>query len=117
MSLDNISTLIGIFISIGGVIASFLTMAREQHKHNEHQKAVEKRIEYKLRIYEILLSDTLSFEKITARFNANSPLNPVDQIELRKCLYEMLVEDNIVSFNDGKYTSNTMDLYADGDDE
>ena len=107
MSLDNLSTAIGIFISIGGVIGSFLAMAREQRKQNEHQKAVEKRIEYKLRIYEILLDDTLSFEGIAARFNANTPLNPVDQIELRKCLYEMLVEDNIISFDDGTYTANT----------
>jgi hypothetical protein len=117
MSLDNVSTLVGIFISIGGVIGSFLAMANEQRKNNEHQKAVEKRIEYKLRIYEMLLADTLSFEKIAAKFNASSPLDLVDQIELRKCLYEMLVEDNIVSFNNGKYTSNTMDLYVDGDDE
>ena len=108
MLLDNISTIIGIIISVSGVIGSFLAMANEQRKHNEHQKAIEKRIEYKLRIYEILIPDTLSFEEIAAAFNAHAPLEQVDRIELRKCIYEMLVEDNIVSYDDGSYTSNTL---------
>jgi hypothetical protein len=109
MSLDDISTTIGIFLSIGGVIGSFIAMKNEQKKHNNLQEAIEKRIEYKLRIYEILIDDILSFDEIVSRFNAATPTKLVDQIELRKCLYEMLVEDNIVSFDDGTYTSNTAD--------
>ena len=107
MSLDNLSSLAAIFATIGGVIVSFLTMAFEIHKKNKLSLAAEKRIEYKLRIYEILIDDTLSFDSIVSKFNASSPFKPVDQIELRKCIYEMIVEDNIVSFDDGTYTANT----------
>lgn len=109
MSLDNFSTLIGILISVGGVIASLISLVCEQRKQNNYQRMLERRIEYKLRIYEILLDDVLSFDEIASKFNANTPLDPVDQIELRKCIYEMLVEDNIVSYDDGSYTSNTLD--------
>ena len=63
-----------------------------------------------------MLDDILSFDKIVSKFNANSPLKPVDQIELRKCLYEMLIEDNIVSFDNGTYTSNTADSDEDDDE-
>ena len=104
---EDLSTLTGVIASIGGLIASFISMKNEQRKHNLLQESIEQRIEYKLRIYEILTDSILSFDEIVSKFNATSPTKLVDQIELRKCLYEMLVEDNIVSFDDGTYTANT----------
>lgn len=107
ISLDNFSTISTILATIGGGIISLFAYAIEIHKQNKIRLSSEKRIEYKLRIYEILIDDILSFDEIVSKFNASSPFKLVDQIELRKCIYEMIVEDNIISFDDGTYTANT----------
>lgn len=116
MNTEDFSTFTGITISICGVIGSFFTMAAEKRKQNELQEKSEKRIEYKLRIYELLIDDILSFDDIVSKFNASSPFKPVDQIELRKCLYEMLTEETVIVFDDRTYTSNTSTIQEDNDE-
>lgn len=109
MEAKDIFTLIGLSVSIIGLFVTFLKLAQEQRKANQIKLSAEKRTEYKLRIYQILIDDCLDFDELTSKFRQQTPVGEIDQIELRKCIYEMLVEGTLVTFQDGSYTADTMD--------
>ncbi|MCX7219851.1 MAG: hypothetical protein NTY70_13230, partial [Burkholderiales bacterium] len=73
--------------------------------------------EYKLRIYQLLIDDVLTFDELVSKFREHTPLAEIDQAELRKCIYEMLVERTLVAFEDKTYTADTMDISDDNDDD
>jgi len=125
-------TLVGLVVSIGGLVIALVKLAQEQRKANElkqqeldakqkeidAQVKVQKRTEYKLRIYQSLIDDRLAFDALVAKFRDHSPLSEIDQVELRKCIYEMLVEGTLVTYQDKTYASYTMDEEdEDGEDE
>ena len=121
METKDILTLGGLAINAIGLIVALVKFSQEQKKANElkqkeldaaAEKALlaakaEKRTEYKLRIFQSLIDDCLSFEEIVAKFGEHAPTSNVDQIELRKCIYEMIVEETLVVFEDKTYTANT----------
>lgn len=130
MDTKDIFTLVGLAVNAIGLIVALVKFSQEQKKANElKQKELdaeaekafiaakaEKRTEYKLRIFQSLVDDCLSFEEIVAKFGEHAPTSNVDQIELRKCIYEMLVEGTLVVFEDKTYTANTQ-VEDDEDDE
>jgi len=121
METKDILTLVGLGLNAVGLIVALVKFSQEQRKANElkqkeldaeAERAVlaanaEQRTEYKLRIFQALIDDCLSFEEIVAKFGEHAPTSNVDQIELRKCIYEMLVDGTLVVFEDKTYTANT----------
>jgi hypothetical protein len=130
METKEILTLVGLAVNAIGLIIALVKFSQEQKKANqlkqkeldaEAEKALiaqkaERRTEYKLRIFQSLIDDCLSFEEIVAKFGEHAPMSSVDQVELRKCIYEMLVEGTLVVFEDRTYTANTEPENDDGDD-
>ncbi len=101
---------ISVTISIIGLIITLYKMLAEQKKYHNIKYIQEKRLEYKLRIHEILLDDILSYEDIIKTLSSQKPLDDdLDRIEVRKCIYEMLTEGTIISYTDGTYTVDTVD--------
>jgi len=108
MILNNIP-LIAVTISFIGLMITLIKMLSEQKKYHEFKYKQDKRIEYKLRIHEILIPDIMDYDSIISKLQSQTPLIPVDNIEIRKCIYEMLTESTIVSFPDGSYTVDTVE--------
>lgn len=101
---------IATIISLLGFVIATYKFYDEQKKYYKIKFNQEKRLEYKLRIYEILLNDILPIDQIILKFNNHSPTKTIDSIEIRKCLYEMLIEKTIVSFENGSYTTDTVSI-------
>lgn len=116
MSYLNIP-IIGATISFLGFIVTLYKVYDEQKKYHKLKHNQEKRLEYKLRIHEILLREILPIDMILSRLQDQSPLNSIDSIEIRKSIYEMLVEKNIVSFDDGSYTVDTITIEENDEEE
>jgi len=104
-------------LSIIGLIITLLKMISEQKKYHKLKFDQEKRIEYKLRIYEILLDNVFPIDQIITKFYNHNPLQTIDTVEIRKCIYEMIVEKSIVSFEDGSYTVDTVTSNTDSTGE
>ena len=116
METKDIVTLAGLVVSIGGLIISLAKQAQEQRKANELKQAeltarvmAERRTEYKLRIYQSLIDDRLTFDELVSRFREQTLNSEIDQLELRKCIYEMLVEETLCTFEDKTYSAATVD--------
>ena len=124
MELKDALTLVGLAVSIGGLIVSLVKLTQEQRKANELKEAEnnalaksEKRSEFKLRIFQILIDDVLTFDELVAKFREQTPLTEVNPSDLRKCIYEMLVEGTLVAHEDKTYTANTIEESDDDTDE
>lgn len=102
-------------ISFCGLIIAAYKIFDEQKKYHKIKYNQEKRLEYKLRIYEILINDILPIDQIITKFNNHSPLQIIDTTEIRKCVYEMIVEKSIISFEDGSYTVDTATITDDNE--
>jgi hypothetical protein len=113
----DIFTFAGLFINAIGLIAALVKFSQEQKKANILRQAeadstarAEKRTEYKLRIYLSLLDDRMLFEEIVNKFGEQTPVTSrADPVELRKSLYEMLVEGTLVAYDDKTYSANTIE--------
>ena len=103
-NLVDSATLIGVV----GLVLTLITILIEQKRYHKVKYDQEKRLEYKLRIFEILLDSILPIDQIITKFNNHNPLKSVDAVEIRKCIYEMIVEKSLVSFDDGSYTVDTV---------
>ncbi|HEU4459232.1 MAG TPA: hypothetical protein VFR90_08935 [Methylibium sp.] len=124
MEVKDVLTLAGLAISLGGLVISLVKLAQEQRKANELKQVEndakarsERRTEYKLRIYQLLIDDRLTFDELVSRFREHTPTTEIDQLELRKCIYEMLVEGTLVTFEDKTYTADTMNEYDNEDED
>ena len=95
-------------IGIVGLLLTLITILIEQKKYHKVKYNQEKRLEYKRRIFEILVDSILPIDQIITKFNNHSPLKNVDSVEIRKCIYEMIVEKSLLSFDDGSYTVDTV---------
>lgn len=107
--------LIAATISFVGLIATLLKMLSEQRKYHQIKYNQDKRLEYKLRIHEILVSNIMDYDMIISKLQAQTPTVVIDSIEIRKCIYEMLTESTIVSFDDGSFTVDVVE--SDNEDE
>jgi hypothetical protein len=109
MTLNSLNIpLIAVSISFMGLIITLLKLLAEQKKYHQIKYTQDKRLEYKLRIHDILVPEILDYDSIVSKFQAQTPMSNVDPIEIRKCIYEMLTEKTIVSFDDGCYTVDTV---------
>lgn len=112
---DNI-IIISFSINFIGLMITLTKFTNEQKHANQLKENQNKRNEYKLKIYQSLLDDTLTFSGIIDLLKNNNPLDNIDNIEVKLCLYEMLVERTLVSYEDGTYSSNTYGESYDEDD-
>lgn len=104
------TSIVATTISFLGFIIMAYKFFDEQKKYYKIKYNQEKRLEYKLRIYEILIDDILPIDQIITKFNNHSPLQTIDSVEIRKCIYEMIVEKTLVTFDDGAYTADTASI-------
>ena len=109
MELKDTLTIIGLFLNAAGLFIVIWKSYNEQKKENLRKSKEDMREEYKLRIYEFLLSTDLTVPQIVNKFNSLNPNTTVDTFELRKCIYEMIKDDCLLSYQNGKYTANTSD--------
>ena len=100
--------LIAVFISFVGLIVTLLKILNEQKKYHKLRYNQDKRLEYKLRIYDLLISDIMDYDSLISKFQAQTPMVIIDSIEIRKCIYEMLVEKTLLCSDDGLYTVDTI---------
>lgn len=96
-------------ISLLGLLLTLLKILTEQTKANKLKFELDKRLEYKLRIHDILLNEILDYDAILSKFQSQTPMAIVDPIQIRKCIYEMLIDKTIVSFDTGLYTADTVE--------
>ena len=108
---------ITIGISLVGLIVTLVKIYGEQIKSNRLKFEQDKRLEYKLRIHDLLLSQVMDYQTILSKFQSQSPLAPVNPLQIRKCIYEMLVDKTIVAFDDGLYTVDTVTQNDDVQDQ
>jgi hypothetical protein len=92
-------------------------MIDEQKKYNKILYAKDKRIDYKLKIHQILVPNALDYDDLLSILQEQNPTVHVDGLEIRKCLYEMLSEHTIIAFEDGTYTVDTAVVYDGFDDD
>jgi hypothetical protein len=105
------ATLIATTISLVGLIITLLKILDEQRKYHKFRYNQDKRIEYKLKIHQILVPNILDYEDIVSTLQEQNPTSLVDKLEIRKCLYEMLSEHTIIAFEDGTYSVDTAISY------
>ena len=98
--------LIGILINGIGLMITLVKFTGEQKKSNLLKEKEDLKLEYKLKIFNILLDDCLSYQDIHFNMKNITPLNSINELELKKCLYEMLVEDTIGIDENQKYFVN-----------
>jgi len=108
--------LIAVFISFVGLIVTLLKILNEQKKYHKLRYNQDKRLEYKLRIYDLLISDIMDYDTLVSKFQAQTPMIVIDSIEIRKCIYEMLVEKTLVCSDSGLYTVDTISEEEDNND-
>lgn len=104
--MDNIP-IIAVVISLTGLMLTLVKMYREQVKYHQLRYEQDRRLEYKLRIHDILLSESMNYNDMCTKFQSQSPMTIVDPLQLRKCIYEMLIEKTIVALDDGLYAVNS----------
>jgi hypothetical protein len=115
--MTTILSTIAVTISLLGLICTLLKMIDEQKKYNKILYAKDKRIDYKLKIHQILVPNALDYDDLLSTLQEQNPTVHVDGLEIRKCLYEMLSEHTIVAFEDGTYTVDTAVVYDGFDDD
>ena len=101
--------LIAASISFVGLIITLTKMLSEQKKYHQLKYNQDKRLEYKLRIHDILVDQIMDYDDILSKFRSQTPMSDVDGIEIKKCIYEMLIEKILVCFDNGTYTVDTLD--------
>ena len=101
--------LIAASISFVGLIITLTKMLNEQKKYHQLRYNQDKRLEYKLRIHDILVDQIMDYDSIVSKFKSQTPMSDVDAIEIKKCIYEMLIEKILVCFDNGTYTVDTVD--------
>jgi len=106
----TILTIIGLVINTIALLITIYKLNRSIIKENTLLEKKERRIEYKLKICQILYlsEEGYSIEDIIDELkNHNPTTSNIDHVEIRKSIYEMLVEDTIVICEDGTYMLNT----------
>lgn len=101
--------LIAASISFVGLIITLTKMLSEQKKYHQLKYNQDKRLEYKLRIHDILVDQIMDYDSIVSKFKSQTPMSDIDAIEIKKCIYEMLIEKILVCFDNGTYTVDTVD--------
>lgn len=92
-------------VQFGALLIALVSLIVQQQRIYLESRKKEKRIETKLRIFKIFEGKEidLSEEEIIKELSAQNPLGKIDQAEIKKSLYEMLVEETIRYTTGKKY--------------
>ena len=86
------------------LLVTIVTLIYHQDRDNDIQEKMENRIALKLRIVETI-KDSMNLKALCNALNNANPAEPIVELEVRKTLYEMLVEGTIRRDPDGNYQS------------
>jgi hypothetical protein len=83
------------WIQLGLLIAALATLIVQQHRANANAKRNEKRTANKLKIFYICQAEQKTEEEIFREFKQRHPTENIDEVEIRKTIYEMLTEETL----------------------
>lgn len=91
------------WIQLGLLVVALGTLIFQQHRANVNANRTEKRIANKLKIFYICQEDPKTEEDIIREFKQRHPTENIDEVEVRKTVYEMLSEETLRFRNDQTY--------------
>ncbi len=97
------------WVLFGALLIALVALVVQQTREFNIRRRSELRTENKLKIYYMCQTDTgLSEEEIYKQYTRNHPAEKIDSIEIRKTIYEMLVEGTLCYLKD---KTNGLDKY------
>ncbi len=92
-------------IQSGTLLITLVALIIQQQRFFKEAQKKERRVETKLRIFKILESQEreLDEDEIFKKLDEQSPSKSEDRAEIKKSLYEMLVEETVRYTNTKKY--------------
>ena len=105
------------WIAISGLFLTLTSLAIGQWKAYNLGRRAEKRLNYKLKLFEILLDERLTIAGLIAEFERREPLAHAEKPEIRKCVYEMVSEETIVAYSDLTFEANSVEDDNDDDED
>jgi hypothetical protein len=89
------------WIQLGLLVVALGTLIFQQHRANSNSNRTEKRIANKLKIFYICQAHARTEEEIIREFKQGHPTEKIDEVEVRKTIYEML-SDETLRFRDNQ---------------
>jgi len=91
------------WIQFGALFLALVSLAVQQWRQVTASKKQESRTANKLKIFYICKDRGLSEQELIAEYRQRNPTEAVDEIELRKTIYEMLADQTLRFRDDGTY--------------
>lgn len=83
------------WIQLGLLAVALGTLIVQQHRVNANANRTEKRIANKLKIFYICQEDQKTEDEIIREFKKIHPTENIDEVEVRKTIYEMLSDETL----------------------
>lgn len=91
-----------LWIQFGALLVAVLSLVAQQTRTLFDERRKEKRTANKLKILYLCQNNNLSEEQIMDAYQKANPTESIDRAEIRKTIYEMLVDKTLV-FTEGSY--------------
>ncbi len=89
------------WVQFGVLLIALVTLVVQQTREFKIRRRAERRTENKLKIYYMCQTDTgLTEDEIYKQYTRNHPAENIDSIEIRKTIYEMLVDGTLYYLRD-----------------
>jgi len=89
------------WVQFGALLIALVTLVVQQTREFNIRRRSERRTENKLKVYYMCQTDTgLAEEEICKQYTRNHPAEKIDSIEIRKTIYEMLVDGTLYYLKD-----------------
>ena len=88
------------WVAICSVLAALITLIVQQWRLARENQKKDNRTENKLKILYLCQTEGLSEAQILDRYKRQHPLDSVDEVEIRKTIYEMLADQTLVFIAD-----------------
>jgi len=89
------------WVQFGALMVALITLIVQQSREVSIRRRTERRTENKLKVYYMCQTDTgLTEDEICKQYARNNPTEKVDNIEIRKTIYEMLIEGTLYYLKD-----------------
>src|SRR5439155_25741364 len=85
----------GNWIQLGALLVALVSLIWQQSRVLAEEQRKEKRIETKLRIFYALKERDRNEAEIISEIKHGQPVEETNEVEIRKCLYEMLTDMTI----------------------
>lgn len=93
----------GHWIQFGALLVAIISLIVQQTRQLDESQRKERRVASKLKLFYICQDSPLTEDQIIAQFRRNQPTQSIDDVELRKALYEMLTDQTLRFRTNGTY--------------